>query len=390
MSYFCYQGNDSDCGFASLKMMMAYYSHNKSYLYIKKGSKKKDYSFLDLKNIAKQYEFNIDAYIVTDKNLNELETPFLAKINNCHLVMVYKVNKNSVVVYDPKLGKTKYTVEKFKSIWSGECLERCDNSIPKKMNIKKPILLPKKVHYIEVIFICIIGGVLLTGFYFIKEDSNFILVIGLLALFVIFELVENWYLIKNVKYFDNTYIPLYFFDEKDRDYSHYKEYVEFKQNYFKSNKSILAAFLVAIIVAVLLAINDPKNLLIFSIILLAKLLDKLLFKTKQQNLEAEISKLEISAFKQNELTIDKLLKANTQADSYGLFISARKTIFTFLIAVLSILMMVFNHLISTNYVLFHFGAYYVISSNFDLMLDYIFSYPKEQREHSRFIDQCNL
>ena len=48
MTYVCYQGNDRDCGFASLRMMMANKSRNKSYLYLEKPQKKKDYTFYDI------------------------------------------------------------------------------------------------------------------------------------------------------------------------------------------------------------------------------------------------------------------------------------------------------------------------------------------------------
>jgi len=390
MSYFCYQGNNGDCGFAALKMMMATFAHNKSYLYIKKTNKRKDFTFLDLRNIAKRYGFQISAYNITDKDLSCLEAPFLAKLNTNHLVMVKKIKKSTVVVYDPDSGIQKINIDDFKNKWTGECLERDENSIPNKINIKQPILMSKKHQYFLAIFMIVIAAILLTGFYFIKEDSNFILVIGLLALFVICELVENWYLIKRINSFDKQYIPLYFNKAEDRDYEHYKGYVDFKKDYFKSKKSILASFLIAIVLCVLLSINDAKNLLVFAIILIAQITDKLVFRNKQKKKENEINEIESKAFDEKTCVIENLLKANTLASSFGLSITARKTVFAFLIAVISVLMMVFNNLISTNYVLFHFGAYYVISNSFDSVFDYIFNYEKGKKMHARFIDQCNL
>lgn len=391
MSYFCYQGNNSDCGFASLKMMMASFAHNRSYLYIKKPpNKNKNFTFLDLRHIASKYEFDIAAYFISDKDLSNLELPFLAKLNTNHLVLVNKIKKDTVVIYDPGYGIKKMKISEFKDKWTGECLERLENSVPKKIQIKKPLLMSKKNQYFQSIFLCVIAAILLVGFYFIKEDSNFLLVIGLLALFVICELVENWYLIKNINIFDSRYIPLYFNNPEERDYEHYKNYIDFKKNYFKSKKSILASFLIAIVLCVLLSINDLKNLLVFAILIIAKLTDKLAFKEKQQDKENEIGEIEKKAFDEKDCAITNLLKANSLASAFGLFVSARKTVFLFLIAVISILMMVFNHLVSTNYVIFHFGAYFVISGSFDSMIDYFFTYSKSKKDYAKFIDQCNL
>lgn len=390
MKYFCYQGNNGDCGFASLKMMMASYSHNKSYLYIKKDKKKKDFTFYDLRNIAKQYDFSLEAFRSEDKDLLNFEMPFLAKTNTNHLVMVNKIKKDKVEIYDPGSGIQKIAIKEFVKKWTGEVLVRETNSVPKNLIIKKPNLMPKKDQYFQAIFICLIAAILLTGLYFIKENSNFVLVIGLLALFVICELVENWYLIKRINSFDNKYIPLYFSNEKDTDYEHYKNYVDFKKDYFKSRKSILASLLIAIVLCVLLTINDLKNLLAFSIIIIAQILDKIIFREKQKNKEQEIGEIEQRAFDEKNSTIENLLKANTLASSFGLFVTARKTVFAFLLAVISILMMVFNNLISTNYVLFQFGAYYVVSNSFESVIDYFLTREKTEKSYANFIDQCNL
>ena len=42
MTYFTYQGNDHDCGFACLKMLLATLNKNKSYLYLDKEGKRSE------------------------------------------------------------------------------------------------------------------------------------------------------------------------------------------------------------------------------------------------------------------------------------------------------------------------------------------------------------
>ena len=53
MKYFIYQGNDHDCGFAALKMLLANLAKDKSYLYIPKPAKREYYTLEDLNDIAK-------------------------------------------------------------------------------------------------------------------------------------------------------------------------------------------------------------------------------------------------------------------------------------------------------------------------------------------------
>ena len=44
MDCFIKQLNEKDCGFASLKMLLAFYSKNKEYLYLKQDLDRENYS----------------------------------------------------------------------------------------------------------------------------------------------------------------------------------------------------------------------------------------------------------------------------------------------------------------------------------------------------------
>ena len=56
---FIYQGNNFDCGYASLKMLLANVHNDKNYLYLSNEKKDESYSLSDLVNIGKKYGVNL-------------------------------------------------------------------------------------------------------------------------------------------------------------------------------------------------------------------------------------------------------------------------------------------------------------------------------------------
>ena len=67
MDCFIKQLKDNDCAFASLKMLLAYYSKNKEYLYLKQDLDVEDYSLRDVIQIAKRYGVEIQG-VKVDKH----------------------------------------------------------------------------------------------------------------------------------------------------------------------------------------------------------------------------------------------------------------------------------------------------------------------------------
>ena len=111
MRYFIYQGNNNDCGFTSLKMLLASTHKNKHYLNLKKPENKKgNFSIKDLIQIGKENGLILKAYQYEQKfELVEKDfSKFLAIINNennnNHVVMVESFKDNKLTIYDPGVG----------------------------------------------------------------------------------------------------------------------------------------------------------------------------------------------------------------------------------------------------------------------------------------------
>ena len=55
MKYFIYQGNDHDCAFAALKILLANLAKDKSFLYLPKPARREYYDLLDVVKLGRAY-----------------------------------------------------------------------------------------------------------------------------------------------------------------------------------------------------------------------------------------------------------------------------------------------------------------------------------------------
>lgn len=389
MSFFCYQGNDKDCGFACLKMLLAIKSRNKDYLLLSKKEKKQSFTFKDLIEIAHNYGLELKPYEIEDDSLAKLNAPFIALVQNKHAVVIKKVKRKSFIVYDPDKGINRMSFKDFYQIFSKYVLIPQDSKIIKYYH-NKVVLIPFYRKFIQFIIAFLILLTIMIGFYFIKDNTSFGIAIGFLLFVVISQLVENWYIIKNIKYFDETFLDKYFREEGSRNKENYKEYEEFKKLYFASDKNLCVNLMIVLGISTLLIVNDFKNIFVILVILLVQLIDKLIFKTVENSKLFEISCLEKESFEDKNVFVRKLLNANNKANKFANLLMARKCIITFIVACLAILIMAVNNLISANYLIFHFGTYFVISNETDNILCYFKQSRKLKKLKARFIDTCDL
>lgn len=391
MSYVCYQGNNSDCGFAALKILLANKSHNKAYLNLKKpNGKKKGYSFYELMYIAKQYGFILSAYEMPREDVKELAKMSLALINDNHVVYIKRVGKRKIYYFDPARGNCACSFAEFSKLWTGKVLECVNFKERKQLEIKKERFLPIWMDIVHYLIIGVVFTSLLTGFYLIYDDSNVIITTLFLLLFAFAELVENWYIIKELKLFDSKYLNTFFSRKNNQNSDKYKFYCEYKSKYFIVSKLLLSSLVLITAFSVLLCINDYRNVFVFLILLLVKLLDNQLFSRRDKADVEEISQIEDSAFSNSVSMVASLSRANNLASKMGLRKSLRKVAYLFICLCFAIAMMITNELVSTNFVIFHFGIYYFMSEAFDHIIDYLSSSKDRKLKRAAFLDDCDL
>ena len=390
MSYFTYQGNDHDCGFASLKMLLATLNKNKSYLYLDKEVKRDDYSFLDLIEIGKEHGVLLKPYRYRIDEENSLKAPFLALVNENHLVFVKSFKRGVYEIYDPAKGIYKMKYGEFSKIWTGMTLEVYEyNEVPFKK--KRTMIMPVKFTLVSIVISLVSLMSILVGFFFVKDDSYFFIPVIFLAVFAIAELVDNWYLIKEINIFDKKYIPIFFAVKKKDVKAQYRDYLKFKTDYFGFARKFYGACMMSIVILVVLIINDPINSIACLSLILLVVLEKMLFKRKDDEAKKELDKNEDMLIDfHNKNLVDDLLLINQNANSIAMNMSTRKCINTFIIVILSFTLIIVSGNISVNFIIFHFGAFYIFFNNIDVIV----TMGEKKKEYdiakTRFIDTCNL
>ena len=384
--YFCYQANDSDCGFASLKMLLAIRSKERGCLNIQKKNKRTNYSFADLIAIAKDYGLSLAGYRYEKKDNVSVKTPFLALLGHNHLVVVTRLNSFSVTYLDPAKGKIKTHRDEFNQRWSGDTLEAESD---KTENIK--LVTPCKKTKLNSLFPKLVNFILSTsslaslllGFFFIKDDAYIFIPLILLGVFISIELVQKWYLIKQINLFDIRYAPIYFNDNANINREDLIEYNDFKKIYFTFENKIIISFAAAII-------NSPINALGVLFVLLMNVVSKMLFKNKDERQLDKIDRAEEGVIKSNNTSSADVLKICTLSNKYAFNISIRKCVYSFLILLLSFFMMLYSKIASVNFLLFHFGLYYVLNTYIDTLVSYTDQKREYEKSKARFLDKCNL
>lgn len=390
MKYFCYQGNEHDCGFASLKMLLALLTGNRDYLYLRKGEKKESYSFSDLVDVASQHGVTLSGWSIPFSELTNAKLPCLVLIRGNHLVLLKKMNKHYLYFYDPGKGKVKMTHTDFTKIFEEKVLVPI--GVDKEIDFKEkaPRIIPIKYTFIHLLIGVVSSALLLLDFYFMKDHENISFVILFLGLFILAELVENWYIFKIIIYFDKKYIPLYFKDKKDKNLDSYQRFLSLKTSFFSSRKSAILFGSLAIVLIVILTFNDLKNLIVVAVLSTYKILELFLTQNKDQKLVRKIADGETKAFDNPRETVTDLLFINDLASQQTFRIASRKCIYTFIMFLLALLMMLLNQQISVNYAVFHFGLYFVIGQGIDALFLFVANHQENQKQYAQFIDKCDL
>ena len=390
MKHFIFQGNNHDCGFASLKMLLADLANDDSYLNISKPDKKEKYTLTELEDIADSFNVKLESSSCDQSYYDKLKSPFLTMIDSNHVVLVKKKTNHFIILYDPARGKRILSKKNFFKIWDQVITEVVDaKNIQKIKKIKREIL-PKKLRITQAIISFTSVLLLLIGFYFLNDVSNFWFSFAFLLLFLLTQFLESFILFKTINYFDETYIPLYFSNEKSNGKNKYEEFLNFKHNYFVTNRSLLSSVLLSFVVVFLMCFNDFKNVLVLLILILLKLLEVVLGQKRTKNIYKKVDKYEQKGLENLTNNQAYLLKANQYANKKVFVDSVKNLIYMVLCFALAIYMMFITGNSGCNYVIFHFTLYFVAYKSFTDVLMGFSNNKKSKQEESKFFDACNL
>ena len=226
--FYIAQNGKHDCAFACLAMMLANYQHDRNYLFLQHEDKQ--YSFKDLIGIAKEYHLYLLGVSFSDEMeiLKNEQFPITVILKEeedvSHSVIVSKIKKDNVYIYDPAKGKRKLTLDYFLDHWNKKAL------IFKGMSKTKcPIIPPdfiSKEDKIVLPVLQILSGLsLFIGTYFISKDSLIVIPVIFMGAFIVFELLFRSSLIKAMKKMDAN-IAKYTLNVTNNDYYSFYANVE--------------------------------------------------------------------------------------------------------------------------------------------------------------------
>lgn len=390
MTYVCYQGNDHDCGFAALKMLMANRCKNKSYLYIKKPSKKRSYTFQDLIRLARSYGFVLSSFYMPPEDVKSISSCSLVQLKNNHAVYIIKVGKKRITYFDPGEGKICVSHSEFAKIFSGYLIECTNSKDAREVDSKKPRMLSPWMDALHYVIIAVIFGMLMAGIYLIQDNSSIIITMLFLLGFAIAELVENWYILKELKYFDNKYLSIFFSRSFNQNMDGYRFYTEYKSKYFIVSKLLLSSMIMITAFSVLLCLNDYRNVFAFLILLLIRMLDSILLSKKERKDIKTIDGIEATMFDSKTTLMRSLQRANDLSGRVALGLSLKKIAYLFISLCLSLGMMIVTGIVSTNFIIFHFGIYFLMSESMGNVVSFFSNSTDRKLKRARFLDLCDL
>lgn len=390
MNYFIFQGNDHDCGFTSLKMLMAHLKKDKSYLYLKKIRRKDTFSVNDIYKEAGMYGLLLSSYSCDDDYYDQLQTPSLTLIRNNHVVMIKKVTPKKIIYLDPEVGEVKLKKDEFISIWCRIVIEI--ESIECMGNMKKTrrSILPLRLRILESATSLLSAAILIGTFYLLNNEQNAVFSILFLLLFITAQIIENIVIYKEINFFDFNYIEPYFSRRSNQNKLRYLEFIGFKQNYFSNSRNLLSSILVAFMITFLLCLNDFRNVFVLLALILIKILDNFIFQKPFEDKKNLITKYENLCFKNKNQCADYAARANYLANQTVSQNSLKQIFYIALAFAFALLMMLVTGNSGCNYVIFHFGLYYVGFNSYSQLINGLSNRKEMLKMECRFFDSCNL
>ncbi len=382
--YFISQLGESDCAFTCLKILLAHLHKDRKYLYLP-GDQTKCYSFKDIVEIARSY--NVEAIGVKPDNFHEvvknkkcwpLLTNIKVKKGQLHSVIIKKVAHNKVYYFDPALGHKKEPIETFVKMWSGNVI-LVENFVKTKCPITFPDYIAKKDKVVLPILQTLSGVSLLAGTYFLTESYPLYIPIGLLAGFLIFEIIYRAALVKAMKRMDTIIYSRKFLTIKFS----YREIYENIEKYRRVSLSILPNFiyytLVSVFMIMILLTNELRNLIYILIPLLFAFVEAFFYSPYFEEANTKIVQIENEI---NDVKNDFQFKCKTdEAHELAYNLALGRNALTYVeigvVLLVSLLTMSLKGLVDITYVIFFACIATLLKGNFTKL----FSYSKEMEEY---------
>ena len=370
--YFIRRLNDSDCGFATLKNLLANIYKNKKYLYLKQDLNKEKYSYYELILKAKDFGLFLNGIEFNEaKDLKQFKDKiFLACLslnNQKHLVLVKK-HKLFLTILDPNCGKYKMSYKKFYSIWDKTIL--CILNYSEKVVKNDYFLIRKNNVKFRTVFavlsriLSIISSFL--ALYFI-DNNNFIYISIILFISAfIFEAIYRIMMIFLLKKDDENFNNFY---QIKSEYK--KDFFSKFQKYKKDSVSIWPNFFSSVLLSgfiiLLLLLNNVFSIYFIFFTMLVSFINVAFIKNSFLNEAKHLALKEknMLGVDYSFLDLKKLSNVSYKIAAKYLFI---ESLITGLIVLLVVISLLINNVFSIPFIVFYSVLLIFFKKQFEVII----------------------
>ena len=310
-----YQQSLKDCGVACLLTIIKYYKGNNTFENVRYLTKcnNNGTSALNIVNASKKLGFDCKGIKCNYEYLEKIVMPCICHIELFngynHFIVLNKVNKKYVKVFDPEKGNKKLLKEEFNKIWTKNVIELIPNrkldviqteknNLLKKI-IKENIYLYLFILILSFIFLCLN---ILNNYYFktLLDNNNYIYILIIFVIIILLKEISNFIrnkIIMKLQYNVETYLynnthkkllslPIYYFNSRSKGDIITKFYdLEYIKDLLIQVPFTLFIdlFLIIITILILYFINSTLLKMFFLIIILYVLILKI-FNKKIKNM----------------------------------------------------------------------------------------------------------
>ena len=329
--YFINQITQDDCGFASLKILLANLKKEESYLYLKQDERHGAYSYQELCDLSETYGVSLVGFRVDNKD--EIKhadmLPMIVTIRieeSVHAVCLYSINKRYVTLLDPSVGKVKMKFKKFFDFWDGTGL-----LITNKKEANEKIELPikkEKNHLFDYLFQFLDGATFLFGLLTMSLDNFFIYsLIGLVGS-VIFEIASRMIKVCEMKKFDRKMGEILENVEAKNFDKFLSRKEKYKESVFSNKNNFIYYLFISIFIVFTIIVGNPMNFACVLLPILFAIFESQIFSKKEKLTINELEKMENKFNKSKSELKVKALYENIHFKSYNFanFIFIKKCI----------------------------------------------------------------
>lgn len=325
--FYISQLNESDCGFASLKMLLANIYNDESYLFLKQDEDHGPYSYFELIRIAQKFGTTIEGFKLNNKtNIQDWqEFPIIVtfkKEERSHAVVVLKKKKKKLFILDPDSSSKWISIKDFLKLWDGTLLKVIKKKEDDFVDVK--LMKEDKIKYSflsQIIQIALSVCFLLLLFFL---DERFPIYVPLIfaLVYVLGEVFFRHILIKMMGNIDSLYV-----NKLNRIPKDSRIYLlrlnEYKTQLVGNKISVISNIILALSLIFLTIFNGYWNAIIVFVIIFITLIDSLILKPyffkKDRHISEEERKLDNAKGIDEFKTIYKNIKFLSNKYAYGIY-----------------------------------------------------------------------